>query len=440
MAKNVFVLGLLDWQRKELESIDHADQCRFLSLLSAEELVEDPPGFKELLVRARRQLTAFDGRPDAIVCHWDFPSSCLAPVLAGEFGLRCPSLEAVLKCEHKYWARLEQSKVAPECVPDFQALDPFDPDAAQKLQIDFPIWLKPIKAFSSQLGFEINDRDELSRALAEMRESIGEIGNHFDECLAHTRLPEEVAGIGGRHALAESLMNGVQHAPEGHVFDGEICVHGTFEMVRRQNGREISHLRYPSTASWDLQDRMNDICRRVIGQAGFDDGCFNIEFLWDESLDKLWIIEINTRISQAHSDLLYKVDGVSNHEVAVAIALGERPHLPRQRGRFPVAAAFRLNKTEDAEVVRVPTPEEIEEVSRELDGALIELRVEEGLRLSDLPNQSAYAYTIGEAWIGAESDEELLAKFDHCSRALPIRFSDGKGLTETHSGVTKEAG
>lgn len=424
--KNVFVLGLLDWQRKELQSISGSEKYRFISLLDAEELVEDPPGFEELLVRARCQLTDFDGRPDAIVCHWDFPSSCLAPLLAAEFNLPSPSLEAVLKCEHKYWARLEQAKAVPECVPAFQVLDPFDPQA---LEIDFPVWLKPVKGFSSQLGFMVRNQGELEQALARMRESIVQIGGHFDECLAHALLPDEVADIGGCHALAEGIMTGVQHAPEGYVLDGEIHIHGTFEMVRRDGGKLISYLRYPSTATAELQERMNEACRRVVRQVGFDNGCFNIEFLWDEARDKLWLIEVNTRISQSHSDLLYKVDGVSNHEVAVSVALGERPRLPTQRGRFPIAAQFLLHKIEDAEVERVPTPAEIERVSQDLGGALIQLDIKEGSRLSDLPNQGEYAYVVGEAWIGAESEEELLAKLDRCNHELPIRFSDGKRLS-----------
>src|SRR5688572_27537065 len=77
MKKNVYVLGLLDWQRDELETIRDADLCRFHSLLTNAELMDHEAGFDELLKCARRQLNESD-KPDAIVCHWDFPSSCLA--------------------------------------------------------------------------------------------------------------------------------------------------------------------------------------------------------------------------------------------------------------------------------------------------------------------------------------------------------------------------
>src|SRR5690554_3235306 len=99
MRKNIFVLGLLDWQRRELETIAGADRFAFHSLLDHKEVVLDHPGFDLLLDRARQQLRDFDGRPDAIVCHWDFPSSSLAPILAAEHGLPSPTLNAILKCE-----------------------------------------------------------------------------------------------------------------------------------------------------------------------------------------------------------------------------------------------------------------------------------------------------------------------------------------------------
>lgn len=428
MPKDILVLGLLEWQRDELETIDHAEDYNFHSLLTWEELVEQRLGFDDLLSGARRQLKEFDGEPAAIICHWDFPSSGLAPVLAEEFGLRAPSLEAVLKCEHKYWARLEQQKAVPECVPEFQALDPFDPAAADQLRLEFPLWLKPVKGYSSMLGFEIEDREQLKLALKEMQEHIAELGAPFDECLRHAELPPEIHGIGGCHAIAESIMRGRQHAPEGYVLDGEVQIHGTFDMLLEQGGKSIGGLKYPADLPKHLEERTNDVSRRVLKQVGFDKGCFNVEFLWDEAADKLWLIEVNTRISQSHCELFRKVDGMSNHEIAVSVALGRQPHLPHDRGPFRTAAKFLLTKIEDATVTRAPTEEELNALSHELGDALIELAVHEGDQLSDLPGQPAYCFNVGEAWIGGDSLTDLRARYRHLVERIPLEFSDHRSL------------
>lgn len=426
--KDIFVPALKEWQRAELQTVENADQYRFHSLLTFEELVEHPPGFEELLTRARRQLEEFEGKPDAIICHWDFPSSCLTPILAREYNLRAPSLESVVRCEHKYWARLEQHRSAPECIPAFQALDPFDDKAVETFRLDYPIWLKPVKAYSSILGFYIENEEELRKALAEMRDHIRELGALFDECLKYVELPPGVEAIGGRHAIAESIMRGEQFACEGYVCNNEVHFLGFLDMLREQEGKEIIGLRYPADLDPGLQARAEDVARRVLDQVEFNDGCFNVEYLWDAPNDQLWVLEVNTRMSQSHSDLFRKVDGVSDHQAAIDVALGKTPQLHHYRGEYRTSAKFLLNKIDDAHVTRVPTDEELKTISEELGDALIVIDVHEGGRLSDLVHQGKYSFTVGEAWIGANSEDELMEKYQYLLKELPLEFSDGRNL------------
>lgn len=428
MSRNVFVLGLLDWQREELETIEDADKDRFIPLLTFDELVTDPPGFDELLRRCRDQIDRSGVRPDAIICHWDFPSSCLAPMLAAEYSLPGPSLESVLKCEHKYWARVEQEQAVPENIPRFQAVDPFAADAAARVELDYPFWLKPVKGFSSKLGFRIEARGDLEQALAEMREHIGELGRPFDACLAHVDLPRGVAGIGGTWAIAEGIIQGVQFAPEGYVQGGQVHLHGFFDMLMEEGA--LSALRYPDRLAVGLRERAERVCRRILEQVGYDNGCFNVEFLYDEPQDELWVIEVNTRISQSHSELFHRVDGMSNHEVAVSVALGEQPHLPHGGGRDRMAGKFWLLKHDDARVTRVPTAEELAVIERELD-TLVEINVAQGDQLSELPNQPVHGFYVAEAFLGAADEAELFARRDALVERLPIEFSDGRALQMT---------
>lgn len=428
MPKDIFLLGLLDWQREVLESVHHRDDYRFHSLLEFDELVANPPGFDALLDRARRELKGSGVKPAAILCHWDFPSSCLAPVLSKELGLRAPTLESVLRCEHKYWARLEQRKVVPECVPAFQAMDPFEEGVEDTLQIDYPIWVKPVKSHSSILGFHVRNRKELRAALAETRQYIGKFRKSFDECLRHADLPGEIEGIGGRHVLAEQIMQGDQFAFEGSIGSNRRCVHGFLDMIRGQDGKDIQALWYPSTMSEEIQKQSEAVAWKVLQQAGFDNGCFNAEFLWDKEREKLWLIEINARMSQSHSDMFRKVDGLSNHDVALNVAIGNPPEVIHGKGPYRMSAKFLLNKIDDADVLRAPTPEELALVAEELGNAIIVVDAHKGMRLSTLIGQAQYRYTVGEAWVGGNSSEELIGKYHHLISRLPFEFSDGLGL------------
>ncbi|MBF6371336.1 hypothetical protein IU469_37430, partial [Nocardia puris] len=91
---------------------------------------------------------------------------------------------------------------------------------------------------------------------------------------------------------------------------------------------------------------------------------------------KLWLIEVNTRISQSHSELFVKVDGTTNHTVAIDIALGREPRMPHRKGEFAVAAQCFVPRYEDGIVTRVPGPAEIEALRERFPGTIVRLDVQ----------------------------------------------------------------
>ncbi|MGU3586175.1 acetyl-CoA carboxylase biotin carboxylase subunit family protein [Rhodococcus sp. C26F] len=424
MSTNIFVPGLTDIQRKELETVRGADQLSFHGLLDYETLVEpDEYVFDDLLDACRRELDDFPGSVDGIIAHWDFPTSVLAPILAAERNIPSPSLRSIVATEHKYWSRLAQKESVPECVPQFNSFDPFDDNALDSIELDFPFWVKPVKSHSSQLGFEIHNEQEFADALVEIREKIGLVGNAFDEVLRRVDLPAEIGKSSGTTCLAEQVVSGIQAAPEGTMFQGQFNVHGVFDMRKDAAGHSFERLDYPaSTVPDEVQARMIDITERYLRHVGFDNGCFNSEFMWDEENDKLWLIEVNTRISQSHSELFAKVDGSSNHEVAIDIALGRQPRMPYRQGEYAVAAKCMIPHYEDGIVTSVPSEADIARLRERIPGALVCIDVAPGDRLADLPNQDAYRYELGTMYIGADSVEQLEQRYREGLEALPFAF------------------
>lgn len=424
-AKNVFVLALTDVQRGELETVNGAENYVFHNLLDYENVVNTPTiDFEGLLAQARSELQEFDGPIDAIVTHWDFPASVIGPLLAKEHGLPAPSLESLLKCEHKYWSRLEQKASIPECVPQFASFDPFDDDALSKIDIEYPFWVKPVKSHSSNLGFGIRNEGQFKEAIREIREQIEQIGDAFNDVLAMVDLPPELENADGNTCLAEGFISGIQAAPEGTVFGGKFHVHGVFDMHKDEAGTSFERLDYPANSVPEsVQQRMIDLTERYMHHVGFDNGCFNAEFMWDEAEDKLWLVEINTRISQSHSDLFAKVDGVSNHEVAIDIALGREPKMPHRKGNFAVASQCMIFHDEDAIVTRVPSDEDKAAIRERYPETTVTLQVKEGEKLSDLPGQDSYRYILGKLYIGAENREQLVERYNAILSELPFEFA-----------------
>jgi biotin carboxylase len=423
--RNVFLLGYDDFHGRYLQHLEQADGVRFHPLLRSDEVVyQQEYDIDGMLDRARRVLDDFDGPVDGIITHWDFPAISLLAVLCAERNLPGPTLEAVLKCSHKYWSRLEQQKAAPDSTPAFCAVDPFDDRALDQVSLDFPFWVKPVKGYSGKLGFRIDNAEDFRSAMAEAREGIRRLGEPVNRLLARLDLPDEMAGVDGNHMIVEALVGGRELAPEGYAQRGEVRVHGVVDVIMKDDSME--RVLYPASVAEPVQQRAAAVAADVLRRIGFDDGCFNVEFFWDEDADRLWIVEVNPRLSQSHSNLFEKVDGTSNHAVAVQVALGEPVRFDHGGGRYRHAAKiwYRRYDHRDAVVTRVPTEAELEAFRRRQPDTLVEIELKRGMRLSELVDQDAYSYVLAELHIGADSPEQLEKKFREARELLPFEFDE----------------
>lgn len=427
MSENVFVIGLDPLNRTKLEALPEAGRYGFHRLLDVGEVTvrRDYP-FDAVLDKAEHTLRMFPGSVDAIAGYWDFPVTLMVPLLCGRLGLPSPTLEAVLKCEHKYWSRLEQQDVAPDNTPAFAKVDPFADDPLAEVDLAYPFWLKPVKSFASHLGFRIRHAEDLRQALPLIRAGIPQIAETFNRFLAHADLPPAVEAVDGHHCIAEEIISGRQCTLEGFVFAGRPEIYGVVDSVRHANRSSFARYQYPSRLPRHVQDRMTEIAKHVIAHVGLDSSAFNMEFFWDAACDRIALLEINPRISQSHGDLFHKVDGVPHHQVMVELALGRRPRRSPGAGPFRCAGKFFLRRFADATVSRVPSAQQIAEIEDRFPGTQIVLHVRQGMRLSELDpqEQDSYSYIYALVFIGARHERELLDTYDACVRSLEFEFTE----------------
>jgi acetyl/propionyl-CoA carboxylase alpha subunit len=236
--------------------------------------------------------------------------------------------------------------------------------------------------------------------------------------------------------MAESIIGGRQCTVEGYVHDGEVVPYGIVDSIRYPGVISFFRYQYPSKLPARVQRKMNELTGRIMSPVGYDNAAFNIDFFWDEALDKVWLLEINTRISQSHCDLFEKVDGVSNQQVTIDLALGRRPDMPSREGQFAIAAKF-FNRVffRDATVSEVPTPEQIRALETKFPGTIIVPQVREGMRLSELPEQDSYSYALAYIWMGARNQSSLLRNYERVVRSMPFRFTE----IEEHIPATRTA-
>lgn len=425
MSKNIYVIGLDEENAQVLERTRWEDDYRFHGLLTPAELQHGEIDFAALLEKARTELDNAEERPAAIVSYWDFPAACLVPLLCARYGLAGNSLEAVLKCEHKYWSRLEQAAVSDD-LPAFGIVD-LDQDRPHKPDnVDFPMWLKPVKSFSSELAFQVTNDEEFAEAVAEIREGVGRVGEPFDEVLGMVEVPSEVAEVGGAACLAEEAMSGVQAAVEGYVHNGQVIVYGALDSVNYDGTSSFLRHQYPSQLPAEVVRKMREISCTVIGHIGYDNATFSIEFFYNPETGRVCLLEINPRHSQSHAELFEAVDGVANHEVMVRLGLGQDPASHRnETGRSRIAGKWYLRRFDgDALVRRVPDEAEVADIERQVPGTTIDIAAVGGKRLSDLPEQDSYSYELAHLFVRADSEAEMREKYERCARLLRFEFDE----------------
>ena len=420
--RNIFVIGLDDEHLRDLVKIPDRDRFRFHGLLERAQ-VDVECSVDEMIEAAEAELDAFDGPVDAIIGYWDFPVTAVTAILCENRGLPSPPLSAVLRCAHKYWSRLEQQRVVPDCAPAFCAVDPFASDPLADVDLDFPFWLKPVCGYSSALGFRVNDESDFREAIDCAREQLPRFGDAFNTVLERVDT-SALGGVGGNHMIAEEMMGGVELAPEGSVRHGEVVVHGVVDMVRAPNHKSFKDYRYPSIHPQRIQQRANEAAERFVREIGYDNGCFNVEFFWDQDTDELKLIELNPRISQSHSAIMAMVDGMSNYEVAIHVALGDDPAFEHGGGPYEMAAKYLYRRFEEGDAVCRSAPDEadIERLRERQPDTQVSVKVHPGMRLSEAVDQDAYSWVLATLVIGGDDVSDLNSQFDEAKRLLPFRF------------------
>ena len=429
MIKNIFVVGLEDFNLRLLHQVRHAEDYVFHCLLDYEAVTRDTDcEVNNLLIQAFDQLNAFGGTIDAIVGYWDFPTVLMMPILRRRYGLRGPTLESVLKCEHKYWARIEQKKVLPDIVPPFALVDPFAERVAEQPPLPFPFWIKPVKAHSSMLGFRVRDAHDYRVALEAIRTGIRPLAVNLNQIMGYAEVPNEIATADGWKCIAEGIIStGRQCTLEGYVFEGRPEVYGIVDSIRGPNRSSFERYQYPSTLPVSARRRMVEAAKRIIIQTGLDNSPFNMEFFWERHGDRIWVLEINARISKSHSPLFEKVESAPHKEVMIDVALGKQPEYPLGLGRFRHAAKFMLRRydCDDADLVlEAPDEAELRTIEQDFPGAEIRLHIRPGMPLSELVYRDSYSHELAEIFIGANSQPALMGAYRDVIERLHIQIGE----------------
>ena len=344
-----------------------------------------------------------DEQVDAVISTDDYPGSVLASIIAKIFHLPGVDPAVSLLCQHKYHARKAQRNAVPEAVPDFQIVD-----LNSRLEaLVFPVFVKPVKSYFSIGAHPALSLDDLgpdrNRALSDKFFYSFSV---LLEKYAHLEL-------GPHWLLAEGLLEGLQTTLEGYAFQGEIHPLGVVDSVMFPGTFSFERFEYPSRLPESVQERMAELARKVMKSIGFDNGLFNIEFMFSPETDEVHIIEINPRMSSQFADLFEKVDGVNTYSILLDLALGKKPTVKKRAGKHAMAANCILRTFEDKRAHKLPSVDEVENLQKQYHDIRVEILATEGEKLSE-EIQDGHSFRYGLISVGGRDRKDILETYDHC--------------------------
>lgn len=423
--KTLLVLGIDEFNKHELTQIEDYDTYDFIYLFEPRQVRKQKDiNVEELTHAVDKTIKSQQDNLDGIITFFDFPFTLLTFLFLDKYKFKGPTLLAGLKCEHKYWSRVEQNKVVPEHIPKFDAINPKDPKGFYELSVDSPFWLKPVKSHSSRLGFKIRNEQEYEQALNVINQEISYFAKPFNRFFTRTNTPSDIEAVDGYYCVAENIISGHQCTLSGYVYNNEVVTYGIVDSLYYDAFSSFLCYLLPGDLPQDVQAQMHDIASRVMKHIEYNNSPFNIEFFFREDTGEIKILEINPRMSQSHGYLYNMVKGYSNHQVLVKLAVGEKPSFRQKKGKYQYAAKFQYRIPHDGIVQEVPDASSIAAIEHDFEDSTILLSISEGDRLSDLKINDPYSYCIGEVMVAAQNREQLFEKYETIKQKLKIKIGE----------------
>lgn len=368
-----------NWDRLQLPGV-RARLERHLELVPYGPDAEADPGSFDanaFVDRATHELARL--RVAGVVSSSDYPGCLVASVVAKRLGLPGSAPAAVLRAAHKYYARVSLAQSVPEATPRFELVDPVHLAEGQ-LSLDFPVFVKPVKSWFSQLARRVDSLEQLMAYAAspEVRQHL----RHFVRPLNQLLAAHSEFDWNGAHLLAEQVLVGPQVTVEGYVFEGRTTVLTFVDSDMYPGTGSFARFALPSRVTPDRAARMTDITDRAVRGLGITHGLFNVELIYDPASDEEFVVEVNPRMCGQFADLTEHVTGLNTYQILCDLGLGRRPPRVRRRHRPAAAASYPLRHFGDATVVSVPGPATVERVRRRTAATLIAVYYESGDQLS----------------------------------------------------------
>jgi len=416
--KKILVLFPKDWDREALTSARF--RGRFEFVFAGFDLFRFPQNVSLLTFDVFRFIDRIveryrGERLDGVFSNNEHFGALIAAVVARRLGLPGTDPLVVINCQHKFYARIAQRRVLPAATPRFAAF-PYSVRDPSEIGLQFPFFVKPVKATYSVLARRVDDFDALKRHLrfrALEKLVIRRLVRPFNELMrAYTDY-----SVDAHHMIAEELLDGHHVNVDGYVHDGKVTILGLIDEVMYPGTQAFMRFEYPSRLPREVRGRMAALVEKLVTGLDYRFGFFNVELCWSPETGDIRVIEINPRLASQLASLYRRVDGYDPYEPLIAMSLGEVPSVERGRGEFGAAASFVFRRFDGRPVRSVPTQAQIRAVRESFPDARLMLYLKRGASLArEMKWLGSYRYAVLN--LGGASASDLHDRYREIRRSL----------------------
>lgn len=417
-----------DWDEREYSHSRHDGSFRFHH--EGFDLFSFPSNARlmwfDILRFVDRMVAKYGGRVQAVVSNNEQFGALAAALIAQRLGLRGTDPRAILHAQHKFHMRKRLESVMPEANPSYSVF-PYTFQSPADLGIEFPFFVKPIKAAYSVLARRVDNFSELREHMTFRpfeKHIIKRLVRPFNDAFA---MHGGYGGHGGSEVdahwmIGESLLTGEQINVDGLIFDGECHVLGIVDAIMYPGTQAFMRFDYPSRLPDDWQSRVKAVACRAMRAMGHDHGFFNIEMTVDRATNDIKVIEINPRMADQFSRLYSRIDGLNLHDLGLGMALGQKPDVAKKTMPDRVGASFVFRRFHLDKLPAPPTRAQLVWLADFAPHAILADFFKTGSQLTrEMKWLGSYRYAVLN--LTAESEDALMEKYEAIRRHMGFDVS-----------------
>lgn len=421
--KKILILFAKDWDLSELNKEHYLEKYHFFH--EGFNLFKFPENLSFINFNVLNYIDRLEKKYraiglDGVVSNHEQFGTLIAAILAERLSLPGNNPLAIIACQHKLQSRAIQKQFIPAAVPVYSHLTyPLDHHIAKDLQ--FPIFVKPIKATYSVLAKQINNIEELKKHVHFnfLEETfVRLLVRPFHQLMTLYQSTEaDPFGL-----IVEELMQGEQINIDGYCINGEVNILGVIDEVMYPKTRAFMRFEYPSKQAKSVQDRAFAITKEILKQLDYRLGFFNIEFIYDKDKDHLKLIEINPRMATQLTNLYDRVDGCNAYDTLLSLSVGETPKPALITSQFKTSASFILRHFDKPLAHQTPSKVLIDRALSPYPDAKLMLYNKKGWGFArEMRMLGSYRYAVLN--IGGNSNEDLFERFQHICKSLNFNIA-----------------